>query len=939
MLRITQSQSAQAAKNYFSGSLRRGDYYMDGHEVAGNWGGRAAEMLNLHGPVEEKTFCRLLENIRPDGRRLTLRTVANRRPGYDFTFDVPKSVSLLHAIGRDERIEAAMKRSLTATMTEIETEMHTRVRRNGAQEDRRTGNMVWADFTHLTTRPAPVDAATELRLKDNVIRSDTGETLLPDPHLHVHVYALNATWDAEEGRWKAGVFMQAKRDATYFQAAYHARLAAELQKLGYHVEPTANAFEVREVSREVVETFSRRTKEVEEAAEELGITSAKAKDKLGAKTRHAKDKSLGPEVLSEAWETMAGSGEVAHLKKLVRIAKEDADGRAVDSPAVAKEAVDYAIAKELERASEVSERRVLAAALEKSVGAASVESVATALAARSDVLHAEIGGEKRMTTVAVLREEARLLDAIRESKGTVAPFFRGGYRFRNPLLLQPSAHEQRAAVEAFMSSRDWVWGLIGRAGTGKTTLLKEIKAGLDERGAKLVAVAPTAEAARGVLRGEGFATAETVKRLLVDPALQASLRGNVLWVDEAGMLGNRDMLDLLAVAKKCGACKVVLAGDPTQIRSVPRGDALRFMEENAELKVARLQTILRQKNPVLREAVEAISQGDMARGLSLIDKDKGIVEAPITDAHAALAKAYAERMKLEKSSVLVISPTHAEGEKLTAHIRRELKEAGRLGTDERELTQLVNENWTQAEKSRAAAYERGMVVEFRKGAQGFARHERASVVDVDARAETVEVARADGQAQLLPLNVPAAFDVYRQETLPVSVGERLRITQNGTVDGHRLNNGDSVQVKALYAGGIVLENGARLPADFGHVAHGYVSTADAAQSKTVDSVLIGIGGDSMDATDMRRMYVAVSRARHEARIFTDDKEGLFAAAARDSERRFATELVGGRGMAARIIQEDIQKQLDAKHRAERLRAERTIPPPERERGREIERTI
>jgi hypothetical protein len=938
MLRITQSQSSQAAKNYFGGSLRRGDYYMAGHEVAGNWGGKAAKMLGLDGPVKELEFCKLLENIRPDGERLTLRTVEHRRPGYDFTFDVPKSVSLLHAIGGDARIEAVMKHALNTTMIEIETEMHTRVRKGGAQEDRRTGNMLWADFLHLTTRPAPLGDADAERLSDSVIRSDKGETLLPDPHLHVHVYAINATWDAQEGQWKAGVFMQAKRDATYFQAAYHARLAAELEKLGYVIEPTANGFEVRGVSREVIEKFSRRTKEVEDAAEELGITSASAKDKLGAKTRHAKDKSLGADDLLRAWETMAGSGEVAHLKKLVRCAKEDAEGRAVDSPEAAKEAVAYAIAKELERASEVSERRVLAAALEKAVGSVSVESVAAALAARRDVLHAVIGGERRMTTTGILREEDRLLRVIRDGKGMVAPFCRDGYRFRNPLFLAASAHEQRVAVEAFMSSNDWVFGLIGRAGTGKTTLLKEIREGLEATNTKIIAVAPTAEAARGVLRQEGFSTAETVKRLLVDRDLQRTLRNNVLWVDEAGMLGNRDMLELMEVAKSSGARKVVLAGDPTQIRSVPRGDALRFMEENAGLKVARLATILRQKNPRLREAVEAISQADMARGLSLIDKQKCIVEAPLKDAHAAIAKAYAQRTRSPKTSVLVISPTHAEGEKITAHIRHELKDAGRLGADERNLTRLVNQNLTEPEKSRAAAYEMGMVVEFRKGVKGIARHERVSVVGVDARAETVEVARADGKQQLLPLNAPEAFDVYRQESLPVSVGEKLRITQNGTVDGHRLDNGNTVTVKALEKDGVLLENGARLPNDFGHVAHGYVSTADAAQSKTVDSVLIGIGGDSMDATDMRRMYVAVSRARHEARIFTDDKETLFAAAERDTVRRFATELVGGHKMAQRIIQEDIQKELDAKHRAERTLAHRQPTPSQRERGIEIERT-
>jgi conjugative relaxase-like TrwC/TraI family protein len=916
MLRITESESSAAAKSYFGGSLRRGDYYLEGQEIAGNWGGKAAKMLGLSGPVKEAEFCAMLENIRPDGHRLTVRTVANRRPGYDFTFDVPKSVSLVHAIGGDTRIVAAMKKALDETMVEIEMEMHTRVRKNGAQEDRRTGNMVWADFTHFTSRPAPLDEEQARSIGDD-------KMLLPDPHLHVHVYALNATWDTEESQWKAGVFMQAKRDATYFQAAYHARLASELQKLGYTINPTARAFELAGVPRELIEAFSRRTKEVEDAAEELGITDAKARDKLGAKTRHAKDKSLSQGQLRRSWEKMAGPDEVARLKEVAKRARETTGAFAIDDMSKAKEGVEYALEKELSRSSETSERRVLAAALEKSVGTASVASVATALEKRDGVLRATIDDEKRLTTMAILKEESALLKVIREAKGTVAHLWRGAYRFTNPLFLEATAQEQRMAVEKIMASQDWVMGLIGRAGTGKTTLLKEIEAGLRAVGVKLITVAPTAEASRGVLRQEGFASADTVQRLLVDHEQQKILRGNVLWIDEAGMLGNHDMMKLLAVAKANGVRKIVFAGDPTQIRSVPRGDALRFLEEHAGLAVARLQTIMRQKNPVLRKAVEAISQAEIQRGLSLIDGEKCIVEATTKGAHAALARAYAERVPMAKASVLVVCPTHAEGDKITKDIRRELKATGQLGNDECKVMQTVNLGLTEPEKSRAASYDMGMVVQFRNNVHDFARSERVRVVKVDARDGHVRVLKNDGRTMELPLGKPDRFDVYRLSELPVSVGERLRITQNSIEHGHRFNNGDSVRVKSVVPdGSLRLDTGAVLPAHFGHLTHGYVSTADAAQSKTVDSVLIGIGRDSMGAADMRRVYVAVSRARHEARIYTDDKEGLYVAASRDTVRRFGMELLGFE-RAQQIVQEDLLREIEQRRIAEK---ERTIQP-------------
>ena len=97
-------------------------------------------------------------------------------------------------------------------MRDIESEMKTRVRRNGRDENRDTGNMVWAEFIHTTSRP--VDGS-------------------PDPQLHAHCFVFNSTWDDHERRWKAGQFRDLKRDAPYFQAAFRVRLADKLQDLGF----------------------------------------------------------------------------------------------------------------------------------------------------------------------------------------------------------------------------------------------------------------------------------------------------------------------------------------------------------------------------------------------------------------------------------------------------------------------------------------------------------------------------------------------------------------------------------------------------------------------------------------------------------------------------------------------------------------------------------
>src|SRR6266852_9329468 len=253
MIRITQQNSAKAAKSYYATA----DYYSEGQELVGSWGGKGASRLGLEGIVDKLSFERLCENLDPrTGTPLTVRTRTDRTVGYDFTFSVPKSVSLLYAMSGDEDLLGAFREAVDETMREMEGEMKTRVRKDGQDTDRMTGNLVWAEFIHTTSRP--VDG-------------------IPDPQLHAHCFVFNSTLDNAERRWKAGQFREIKRDAPYFQAAFRVRLAGKLQDLGFGVERKRDDFEVLGIPAAVTKRFSRRTELIEKVASERGITDPKKK--------------------------------------------------------------------------------------------------------------------------------------------------------------------------------------------------------------------------------------------------------------------------------------------------------------------------------------------------------------------------------------------------------------------------------------------------------------------------------------------------------------------------------------------------------------------------------------------------------------------------------------------------------------------------------------
>lgn len=868
MLRLVVSMSADAAKSYFSDALSKSDYYLSDQELPAKWHGRAAKLLGLEGEVRKEQFFALAENrhpvtggaVTPGGNR------EYRRVGYDINFHCPKSVSILHGMGVDDQILPAFETSVEETMIDMEKDMQTRVRLCGEYADRTTGNMVWASFTHQTARPTPKAP--------------------PDPHLHSHCYTFNMTYDTYEERFKAGQFVQLKRDAMYYQALFHKRLADRLQGLGYSIKKTKDAFEVAEVNTDVIRQFSKRTNQIGQIAREKGITDAAELDGLGARTRSAKEKGLAMPDLRATWEKQLNG------KNILRKAK------GIIGRFSAQQCKDYALAHSFERNSVASDRAILRESLRHSMGShkVSVEDLQSALDNDSRVFRVEHRGQVQCTTKEVLEEEREMVDIALKGRGRFSSLLTLPLReLKNPGLTT----EQKQVINHLLLSRDSICLVQGRAGTGKTTMMTEVVNAIEETGKKVIAFAPTVEASRGVQQGKGVGKAATVASLLIDKGLQRAIKGQVLWIDEAGLIGSRDMVKVLRLVDKKD-CRLILTGDDRQHRAVARGDAFRVLNEVAGLPTVGTRTIYRQKREEYRAAVADIAEGKTAQGFQKLKKMGAIKEMESDHIIDQLTRNYIDTVKKGKTA-LVISPTHKEREKVNVQIRSELQRSGKVKHLERVCSKLVPLNLTKAQKKDVNNFTPGMAIQTHlKISKSIPKGFKATVTKVEKSKVWIE--GLDRKPQVLPLKNSDRFDVYERKVITIGQGELLRISKNG-FDRNKsyLYNGQVMEVTGFSPDGHIRACTASVSGkgqskeytiDRFHenLDYAYCQTSYAAQGKTVDEVFIHQPAATFPATNQEQFYVSVSRGRDSVTIYTDDQVLLRQTAVQSSQRLAALEL-------------------------------------------------
>lgn len=836
------------AEQYFDEHLAQNDYYAAGEISPGQWIGVGAERLKLKANVSREQFCALCENVNPNDReRLTQRNQkeGQRRVFYDFTCSAPKSVSVLAVVLDDQRLIEAHETAAWVAFRELEMFAATRVRKQGGQANRTTGNLVAAAFVHDSSRAL-------------------------DPQLHTHFTVFNATFDGTERRWKA-LEARAMYDAIrYGTAVYRNELAKQVRQIGYAIRPANHGFEIEGVHNDVLKRFSKRSQQRDAVIKEM-------EQRLGRKlsnneishavhqSRSKKVKGIATAEVREWQLSQLSTDERQLLEKLCQSAQPT---RLPRIALLEKQAMSYAVDHAFERKSVVPEHDLLDVALSHRPGEVDLSRLKAELSLSESLVKTERG----LSTKQIVATELDLIQTVNTACDSVPPLH-PGHQVADWL-----SEDQQRAVYHVLRTSDRITGLKGLAGTGKTTALRELAAACKEAKIEPLFCAPTA-AATDVLRKEGF-EAMTLQSLLLSKPF--SFKDRLVVLDEAGAVGIDDMKRLFDLVHDS---RIVLSGDTGQHASVARGDALRLLERHSDFKSGQLTAIRRQRKAEYRKAVELAAQKKTDEAFAQLERMNAVVDLPGNQHHDAAAKSYLKALN-ENKSALLVAPTWAEIEAVTEKVRSAMKLSGRLTGVEKQFEVFDSLSWTEAQKRDAQQYRPGMAIRFHKKAAGFAKDETVTVISFES--DSLKVQRADGTETIFRLGQGSALcDVGEKRKLKVAEGDKLLLQANA--NRKRFINGELVEVQSLAGEAIILTDGRTIPANYRTFTHGYAVTSHAAQGKTVDEVMVVASSRSLPAIHQEQFYVSISRGRDACRVFTDDTEQLRSHVTHSSARLAAIE--------------------------------------------------
>jgi conjugative relaxase-like TrwC/TraI family protein len=844
MLSLSRVSAAQAG-SYFT----KDDYYT---KEQGQWQGRGAEALGLRGPVEKEDFKRLIQGLDREGNPLVIsQNGREHRAGVDLTFSAPKSVSILSEVVGDRRVREAHQQAVSRTLEFIEKHFsQARNTERGITQRVDTGNLVIAKFDHETSR-----------------------TL--DPQLHTHAVVMNMT-QRPDGEWRALSNEKLYEQKILLGQVYRNELAHQLKELGYGIQTgKSGLFEVKGIDGKLIQEFSVRREQILKALDgrESGGELA---EKVALMSREAKTYEVDRSTLKKEWLTRAA--ELGYTKE--QIQEQALQGRKEVQHQITKDHLTDAI-RSLEVQTVVwSREEMMKSALKSGISDGltleRVESQIGRALERGGLVQLDIN---KYSSREAIKTEQKIVELVQSREPVL---FRVDAKQINAVIKEHGAHlnaGQQAAVRHITGSRDTVIAVQGYAGVGKTSMLSVANQVWERQGFSVQGLSFTGKAAE-TLQSESGIKSQTIHSFLSEREQADRVQiGRQVWVvDEASMVGNRQMLDLLKAAERDQA-KVILIGDRLQLQAIDAGKPFQMLQEKGIVATARMDDLLRQKTEGLREAVEAVAkEKNTDRAIHLLEKMGGVKEIENrSERLKSIAQDYLALSSKEMKGTLIVTARNTDRVEINRHIRDGLKERGQLHeASEKNYHVAIPKAIPEGDRGRGESFAEGDGVRFLRTNQRMevSRGERGIIQEIQG--DVLKVQMQSGRTVSVDLEKYPRLEAYSPEVRQFAPGDQVMFLRNDK--GLGVVNGTVGRVVEAGEHALKIETRTGMKEvdlkQYNHLDHSYGSTLHKSQGRTAERVMLHIDTRQGTSNSANAFYVGVNRASHEATIYTDSKAQL-----------------------------------------------------------------
>ncbi|HCR0222276.1 TPA: conjugative transfer relaxase/helicase TraI [Klebsiella aerogenes] len=528
--------------------------------------------------------------------------------------------------------------------------------------------------------------------------------------------------------------------------------------------------------------------------------------------------------------------------------------------------------------------------------------------------------------------EKSVLTRVLEGKGAVAPLMD---RVPGSLMTDLTAG-QRAATRMILETPDRFTVVQGYAGVGKTTQFRAVMSAIsllpEETRPRVIGLGPTHRAV-GEMQSAGV-DAQTTASFLHDTQLQQrngqtqDFSNTLFLLDESSMVGLADTAKALSLIA-AGGGRAVLSGDTDQLQSISPGQPFRLMQQRSAADVAIMKEIVRQV-PELRPAVYSLIDRDVSRALSTIEQvtpeqvprkdgawipENSVVEftpaqeKTIQDTlkdgkeippgmpvslHDAIVKDYTGRTPEAQANTLIITHLNADRRALNGLIHDARVQNGEVSKEEVTLPVLVPGNIRDGELRKLSTWSA------HQGSVALLDNTYHRIDSVDNENQLITLKDSEGNTRLLSPREASAEGVtlYREETITVSQGDRMRFSKSDPERGYVANS--VWEVKTMSGDSVTLSDGKstrtltpKTDEAQRHIDLAYAITAHGAQgaSEPFAIALEGVEGSRKAMVSFESAYVALSRMKQHAQVYTDNREGWTTAVSRSQEKASAHDVL------------------------------------------------